>query len=502
MKHSALLLSFTLAAAVAAAACSSSDGLSSSSGGSPGSASNAPGAENSAPAGTNDPYDSKVEVLPDPLEGLPTGQKQLDLLCARGDFNAVTDALCNKNPTITSIVDLQRVLGLGFKDTSKNGANAANGNPGFALLGHSSSLIARDVSAINPRAFVFSPTPGQPVKIPGYVIMGATRGEPFVEIAAANPNNGKLNFYLFRFNLTCESSHSCKPGDLLTPAVERNWQGWSVYDDEDLKNTLADCRHCHQPDGPGSPLMLRMQEIQDPWTHWFRNDRPGGIALFQDFLRAHGDQEDYGGIPAAIIQKADGRALEDVVTGQGFGNQPNQFDSKQIESEVQSSSSVQPLINIPQGQSSTWQQLFDASVAGLAIPPPYHDVKVTDPNKLQYVTDQYKAFVAGQVTELPDIRRVFLDDALVDMTMKPKPGLSGKQVLVQMCAQCHNPNLDQSISRAKFDVTRMGSMSSAEKAETINRLKLPASNRLHMPPAMMRNMTPDALNAAIAELSK
>jgi hypothetical protein len=169
---------------------------------------------------------------------------------------------------------------------------------------------------------------------------------------------------------------------------------------------------------------------------------------------------------------------------------------------VQSSSSVQPLINIPQGQSSTWQQLFDASVAGLAIPPPYHDVKVTDPNKLQYVTDQYKAFVAGQVTELPDIRRVFLDDALVDMTMKPKPGLSGKQVLVQMCAQCHNPNLDQSISRAKFDVTRMGSMSSAEKAETINRLKLPASNRLHMPPAMMRNMTPDALNAAIAELSK
>jgi mono/diheme cytochrome c family protein len=129
-------------------------------------------------------------------------------------------------------------------------------------------------------------------------------------------------------------------------------------------------------------------------------------------------------------------------------------------------------------------------------------VKVTDPNKLQYVTDQYKAFVAGQVNELPDMRRVFLDAALEDLTFKPKAGLSGRQVLVQQCAQCHNPNLDQSISRAKFDVTRLDSMSAADKQNAINRMKLPASNRLHMPPAMMRNLTPDALNAAIAELSK
>ena len=36
-----------------------------------------------------------------------------------------------------------------------------------------------------------------------------------------------------------------------------------------------------------------------------------------------------------------------------------------------------------------------------------------------------------------------------------KPGLDGKGLLVQMCQSCHNPNLDQSISRARFDVTKL-----------------------------------------------
>ena len=57
-------------------------------------------------------------------------------------------------------------------------------------------------------------------------------------------------------------------------------------------------------------------------------------------MKAHGDKEDYFGIPAAIIQSADGRAMEDFVTGQGFGSQPNSFDSKRIESEVSQSSTA------------------------------------------------------------------------------------------------------------------------------------------------------------------
>lgn len=498
MKPQTLALCFAVATALGAAACSSSPGGSFERDGDA-TIETAPGAT----PGSNDPTDPSVEVLPDPLEGLAKGSEQLAKVCARGQRDKVTNALCG-GKTIESVEDLQAALGLEFKDHSAQAQNGGRGNPAFALLGHSSSLVAREVSAINPRAFVFTPPPGRPVRIPGYVVMGFVRGEPFVEIAAEDANSRTLSFYLFKFEPACEASHSCKPGDLLTPAIERNWKSWSLYQDEDLKNTIVDCQHCHQPDGPGSKPMLRMQELKDPWTHWFRNDRPGGVALTQDFLRAHGDKEDYFGIPATLMQSSDGRALEDFVVGQGFQNQPNVFDSEQIESEVESSSREQPEMNFPSGRSSTWQSLYDASASGRFIPPPYHDVKVTDPDKLNFASGQYRMFADGELPakNLPDIRRVFLESALVEMGMRPKPGATGKEILVQACAQCHNPRLDQSISRARFDVTALGTMSPEMKSLAISRLRMAPSNRLHMPPALMRTLPDEAIKRAVEELSK
>ncbi|MBX3188461.1 MAG: hypothetical protein KF819_15700 [Labilithrix sp.] len=497
MKRSTLVLGFAFALGLAAAACSSEDNLQN--GEDP-----APGPQTpSAPAGSNDPRDPLQEILPDPLEGLPKGQEQLARVCARGANNRVTQRLC-ANPSIDSVEKLQEVLGLGFRNRSENGQNGGGGNPAFALLGHSSSLVARSVSAINPRAFVFTPPPGRPQRLPGWVVMGFARGEPFVEIAAEDAQTRAPAFYLLKFEIACEADHSCKAGDLLTPAVEKGWKGWSLYDDEDLKNTLVDCRHCHQPDGPGTRMMLRMQELEDPWTHWFRSDRPGGAALIADYLRAHGDKEDYFGIPAAIMQSSDGRAMEDFVKGQGFANQPNVFDSPRIENEVRNSSRAQPETNTPKGKSQTWQRLYDASFTGRFIPPPYHDVKVTDPDKLGFATEAYARFVQGKMSasQLPDIRRVFLDEALTEMTMRPKAGATGREVLVQTCAQCHNGKLDPSISRAKFDVTALDTMSPAMKQNAIARLRLPASDRRHMPPALFRTLPADALDRAIAELSK
>src|SRR5262249_46167171 len=152
---------------------------------------------------------------------------------------------------------------------------------------------------------------------------------------------------------------------------------------------------------------------------------------------------------------------EDVVKGQGFNDQPNAFDSKQIESEVtDSSGGSQPAVNTPMGRSSTWQAIYQGALSGQFIPVPYHDVKVTDPNKLQYVSDEYKKFMTQGGT-LPDTRRVFLDDAFEELLFRSRAGASGHEVLVQTCAQCHNPRLDQDVSRAKFDVTKLDSMSSA-----------------------------------------
>jgi hypothetical protein len=481
-----------------------------------------PGADGN-PTGSNDIFDPAKEGFPDPVEGLKHGTEQNEALCTRVGiqagttngqnepnpaFNAVTAAFCRDRKSIGSLVELQKALGLGFEDTAPNATNGSNGNPGFALSGHSTSLLARSVSAINPRAFIFSAPAGQPTRIPGFVVMGFARGEPFVEIAAEQAKGGKLTFYLAKVELAC--GESCSHADLLTPAVEKNWKGVTIYDDEDLKNTIVDCRHCHQSGGGGgggggganAKMMLRMQELEDPWTHWFRSDRPGGLALMQDYFRAHGQDEEYGGIPGRLINKSDGRALEDLVKGQGFDDQPNAFNSRTIERETQTSSNLQPLVNTPRGQSQTWKTLYDRAFAGEFIPVPYHDVKVTDPNKLQYATDEYKKVMNKQSNTLPDIRRVFLDEALDALTFYPKQGATGREVLVQTCAQCHNPKLDQSLSRARFDVTKLDSMSQADKQKVIERLKLPASNILHMPPAMMRSLPDDALEAAVQELSK
>ena len=500
MRHTALVLGLVMIASAASAACSSEFDLFGARG------SDKEGEDKPAPgaAGTTPPTDVRdptTEKLPDPLAAFPKGAEQLAKVCARGQNNKVTQALCD-NPQIGSLKELEEMHGLRFGNPGPSGSNGTNGNAGFALLGHSSSLVAHNVSAINPRAFVFNAPPGRPQRVPGFVVIGFARGEPFVEIIAEDAQTRELGFYLLKFDPECELTHTCTNADLFTPEIERNWKSWSLYDDEDLKNNILDCRHCHQPNVNFKPG-LRMQELQDPWTHWFRNDRPGGVALFIDYLRVHAD-EDYGGIPAAIVQKADGRAMEDLVTGAGFGGQPNMFDSEQIEAEVRASASQQPEVNLPAGRSQTGQSLYDAAARGEAIPPPYHDVKVTDPDKLLFASDAYLRYRNGTLakSDFPDIRRVFLDEALEDLNFRPKTGFTGKQILIQACAQCHNPLLDQGISRAKFDVSKLDTMDRASKDKAIARMLMPRSELGHMPPAIFRSLPKEALDLAVAELKK
>ncbi|HSO34401.1 MAG TPA: hypothetical protein VLT33_17815, partial [Labilithrix sp.] len=159
-KNGVLVLAAALAVAAAAACSGPSDDSASKDD------SQTPAEVPGAKPGSNDPRDPEVEVMPDALEGLPRGAAQLGIVCGRGQQDNVTKALCD-NPRLESITDLQDALGLGFQDRSSRGQNGGRGNPAFALLGHSTSLVTREVSAINPRAFVFSPPPGRPVRIPG-----------------------------------------------------------------------------------------------------------------------------------------------------------------------------------------------------------------------------------------------------------------------------------------------------------------------------------------------
>jgi len=150
-------------------------------------------------------------------------------------------ALC-AGAKIDSLLSLQSALGLSF--TNHDPEELSANDPDFALLGHSTSLVGLDVSAINPRAFVFTPLLQ---RLNGYAVLAFTRGSTFVELAAQDSPTSPLTFYLLDFDLACEATGSCTNADLLTSAIERDWTGVSLYDDEALKNTTVDCLHCHQP---------------------------------------------------------------------------------------------------------------------------------------------------------------------------------------------------------------------------------------------------------------
>jgi hypothetical protein len=447
-------------------------------------------------------------VLRDPLDGLPTGAAQFTALCARLATRNVNDqvraAFCSANrPNITSLTQLQAALGLGFPANPNPGRNN-NGDPGngpaFALSGHSSSLVTRSVSAINPRAILFTRSNGNAT--PGFVAMGFVRGDQFVEIIAHDRTSGALDFYLGRFTQACNVANACKPGDLLTPAGETNWTTFQIYDEGDLKNTSVDCTQCHQPGGPATARILRMQELQDPWNHWFRDNRAGGQALIADYRAAKGN-EGYAGIPGALIGSSDPALLEDLVRDNGFGNQPNQFNSGNIQNQVNQTAG-QPQNNDVPGTSTTWNTIFNRAVAGQNIPVPYHDVKITESATLNTMTQAYQGFLAGTLaaSALPDLRNVFKTSRLFEMAgIAARPGLDGAGIVTSMCTQCHNSRLDQTITRARFNVDLAamsnpagGLLTAAERNAEIG----VAITRLSMPPDDVRKMPPESMKTLSA----
>jgi hypothetical protein len=403
-------------------------------------------------------------------------------------------------PQPQNLNDLLALLGLDFKDP--NGGNGQDGNPGFALLGHSSALTARKVSTLTPTAFVFTPPPADGSKPSGYVFLAFDPGETFVEIASHDPVADEVNFYLVVFDKDCTNNGGCKNGDLLTHKLTEGWSNLREYESSTaLNNTIADCRQCHAP-VDANPQILRMQEIMPPFTHWFSMQTDGGRALYDDFHKAHAADEDYGPIPATLVDKSDPALMAQMIAQAGFGDQPNVFDSAAIEAEVVAAAPMQPVMTAPMGASPTWRAAYEQAVAGQFIATPYHDVKITDPFKLADMTKAYTAFMAGTRSDLPDIRDVFFDAGLRDMGFAPKAGLDGRQLITQMCQQCHHSNLDLTISREKFLVDALDTMPRDEKDLAIQRLQMAPDTRLAMPPVLFRTITDDERQRMIDELSK
>jgi hypothetical protein len=399
-------------------------------------------------------------------------------------------------PNVTSLVELENLLGVGFAD---------GGQPAFALLGHSSSLVSRFVSAINPRAILFTPPPADGSTPSGYVLLSYSRGDSFVEVAAHDPVLNQVVLYLVVFQSTCDASDAgCTPADRLTPGDESGWTGVTSYTAAtEINDTILDCFQCHQPQGTQSPTLLRMQEINAPFTHFFSATTAGGRSLLADFHAAHGQAESYGGIPADQIDQSSPQLLAQLITAAGFGTQPNAFDSATIEAQVEQSAPAQPSLNLPAGTSPAWSSIYAQAELGNEIAVPYHDVKVTDPVKLAAASALYQSVQSGQQppSALTDIRDVFLDEGVRDMGFAPAAGLDGGALLVQVCQQCHNSRLDQTISRALFNVQILSLLPASRKQAAIDRLNITDStDPLMMPPPALRTLSSEERRAMIETL--
>jgi mono/diheme cytochrome c family protein len=434
-------------------------------------------------------------------EAFATGAEQLKQLCGRGRADTVIDAFCVTKAQVRSLVDLRAAVGFESNDNLLD--------HGFALTAHSTSLSLRVVSAINPRIVFVRPQIRRETQTVDFVSLAFARGEQFAELVARDRNTDLLQFYLVTFTQDCnDKKDGCSPGDLLTEAIESNWHDVNVYAEEDLENTPVDCRTCHQTNGPGTAKILRMQEIEPPWNHWFWRQATSGVAVLDDYAAAKGDEK-FAGLTGQEIYSSQPGLLTFALSAVGSGTQPNEFVSTQIEKEVNESAAArggdQPIDNSVPGKSKTWDAIYDKTKRGEAIPVPYHDVKVTDEKKLADMTQAYTAYREGRLDrqDLPDLREVFLDDPArrAEMGFDTEPGMDGESVLMQACAQCHNDRLDQTVSRARFQVD-LSKLDREEKDKAISRLRIPPGEPHAMPPPQFRRLSDEARSRLISLLRK
>jgi len=428
------------------------------------------------------------------LEALPKGAAQLAALCDRGHDDPVTDRLCAPGVSIGSLEDLERTLGLGF---SAKVGNGELGNPAFAILSHSTSLTGRHVSPINPRAFLFSNPAtkgrllGAPQANPDFVALAFVRGEPLAELVSRDRKTKALRFFLVRFELDCEKTH-CAPGDLYGPAIEGGWRGLSVYDDTDLENTIFDCNVCHQPGGPSAPKMLRMIEQRFPWTHFFR-DADEGKDLISDYYSAHAVDERYAGIDGRLLRNSEPSRLEGLVENEGFMEQPEELPTNALAQYVMArwSLDTQP----------EYAALFERAQKGSGLPVPFPAARFADSARLREAALGYKsARKSKDWKSVPSLASLHSEEAAWRSGLAPAPHSDGASIVVQMCSRCHNGSLDPTLSRARFDATRLDAMSEAELALAVERMKLPESSPLKMPPPRFGSLTEEQIEMVTRDL--
>ena len=245
-----------------------------------------------------------------------------------------------------------------------------------------------------------------------------------------------------------------------------------------------------------------MRELGNPWTHFFypkgdARTAMSGVDLMSDYLEAKGD-ELYAGYPLDRISDMTPLFLE----SRAGPEQPLFFDALTIEYERYAQVSSDADAGEPQS-SETWERAYAAFKRGDQLALPYLEPRATDPDKQAALTEAYRSYREGAIDadDLPDLGDIFPDDGLerARRGLQTEPDAPPEQTLIEGCASCHNDQLDQTVSRARFSV-RVSTLDRAELDLAIDRLRRPSTSAGAMPPADARQLDPVARDQLIEYL--
>lgn len=424
------------------------------------------------------------EARLDYIEHLQRGPDQYQNFCSQGMTNRFTDWYCagGTAPSITGLEDV--LVGLGLKNAGQ--PDTLPNNTLFAITSHSSSLVTRHTSVLNPRAIVFT----RDGSVTDYAAVGFIRGDGFAEVAAFDTATNDVDLILVSFKRACDPD--CTNAEKFLPENESGWQDVAVYSDKDLANTVFDCLQCHEPQGAGTGKILRMQELVNPWTHWFRDNR-GTADLLTQFQTYHVN-ESYAGIPANQIANSDPRDLEDLVENAGFQNQPNLFRGNNINND-------DITVTDP---NNTWLGLYQNAVDGTMIAPPYFGINPYDEAKVTAAGDLYKSIVDGTTSrdQMPDMVDLFRDDALPYMSHAAAPGLDALGIIQHKCGTCHDGRFP-GVSRDNFRISAFpDGLAPIMKQRIAARITLPDYSRLRMPPKQFADLTDEEIQTILDAVKK
>jgi hypothetical protein len=452
----------------------------------------------------------KAEVVEDVwLSRIGTGEEQLERLCSRGAKDRVATVLCDpaKNQ-IRSLAELYRALRLEQAEDRR-----------IAVTTHSLSLSARTVSSVNPRVFVFAPdTAGtRQLDHEGVVATAFARGEQLVELAALDPTTYEYHFYLLRFSQAC-SEVGCTAEDLLTERVEQNWTGWSLYSDDDLKDTPLDCISCHRPFGAGTRKILLMRQVNDPWMHWgdFRGGdermcagtlpegvKPQVIATADglELLRTlEGPTGRYAGVPVSELQAApSGENISDfLVDAENLvrASPVPPYPYEQLAFLTRETLCERFYL----GTSPSWDEGRRESVSR-GLHQPYYGPDLLAPEQRARLKAGRAVLFDKQGSSAFDVASSLVsEEAASAIGFVPREQDTASELLRGMCVRCHSHEAEPGSRRARFNVEALEHIDPATFRAVRERLSLPKTSARVMPPRRVGELPDWAISRVLDHL--